>query len=319
MDDDELDLLVGAVDASPDVDLPADRADLALLAEFLERNPDFDTSAPADKLDKLRALQGTDRDVYVPDGDTELDRLIVLLKRHDDLELLAKLLESDDTVALLEGLGHGTGGAAARSAGTTDADEDDDGGGWLSGDDEDDDDFLDHEDLDRFGEWLAYAAGGGLCLLAVLASWFQGITVYKDVDSWVLTVEIANSEVVVGVTAVAALVLGVAVGFVYRIATDEVHEGYRTDLAAATFEVPLFAFIAVGLLYLAAPVVLNLVNVLLVDALIYLVALAVLLVIFGMPLLVAVFVGVGAVVWLPTYAGIVGGSLVGAVPSALTS
>lgn len=315
MTGEQIDTLFDALGRNPDVDLPGDAGDFALVAEFLGRNPGFDHGAHARKLDDLRALQGTDRDVHVPDGDAELERLIGLLKRHDDLELLAKLLQSDGSEAVLEGLGHGGASASASGASTADESGGDDDGGWLSDDDEDEGDFLDHEDLDRFGERLSYVAGGLVCLVAVVASFFQGITVYKDLDSWILTVEVANGEVVLGVTAVAALVLGVGVGFVYRMTVDDVYESYRNDLASATFEVPLFGAILAGLLYLASPVLLNLVNLLLVDAFVYLLGLVIVLAIVGMPLLLALLVALGVVVGIPVYAGIFGGSLFGSLAS----
>lgn len=326
MTGEQTDALFDALGRNPDVDLPDDPRDFSLVAEFLDRNPGYvdrnpghDHGARGERLDKREALQGTDQDVYGPDGDAELERLDGLLERHDDLELLAKLLQSDDLGVVLEGLGHGGASTAAAGASTAapdasaagEADEDD--GGWFS--DDDDDDFFDHEDLDQFGERLSYVAGGLVCLVAVVASFFQGITVYKDVDSWILTVEVANGEVVLGVMAVAALVLGVAIGFVYRVAVDDVHDGYRGDLTAATFEVPLVGAILGGLLYLASPVLLNLVNLLLVDAFVYLLGLVIVLAIVGMPLLVALFVALGVVVGIPAYAGIFGGSLFGRLAS----
>jgi hypothetical protein len=329
MDKAELDVIHEAVRSSPDVDLPTDRRTLAVLGTFLERNPEFDTSAPPEKYDKLWALQGTDRDVYVPEDDADMERLVGALQRHDDLELLAELLEADDTVALLAALGHGDGGGASGGASTggasggattgggTTGDGDDGDGGWLSDDDEDD--FLDHEDLDRFGERLAWAAGGLVCLTALLTAFLTGFTVYKDVDSWVLTVEFHDTGAIIIVASLVALVVSVGVGFVYRAVADEVYEGYRTDLGAAAFEVPLFAFIAAGLLYLVAPILTNLVALNIVDALLYLVGLVIVLFIGGIPLLLGVFLAVGLVVGVPVYAGVFGGSLLGVPLAALRS
>lgn len=241
--------------------------------------------------------------MFVPEDDDALGRLIDLLKRHEDLDLLAKLLEADDPHAVLSALGHGT-------ATSDQGDAEDDGGGWFS---DDDGDLLDHDDLDRFGERLGYAAGGMVCLVALLASWFQGITVYKDVDSWILTVEVANGEAVLAASAATALVLGGCVGFLYRAFTDDAYDGYRSDLAAAVFDVPLFGSISFVALYLFSPVVLNAVNGLLVDALTYLVALVVLLFVAAIPIVVGPSVGVGVVVAVPAFAGIFGGSLFGAL------
>lgn len=314
MDEAELDVIHEAGRSTREVDLPDDRRDLALLGTFLERNPSFDTSAPDEKYEQLRALQGADRDVYVPEDDADMERLIALLKRHEDLALLQELVGADDAVAVLAALGHGDGvGAAgdgiapAGDSGTTS--ESDEGGGWLSDDDEDD--FLDHEDLDAFGERLAWGAGGLVCLTALLAAYLTGFTVYKDVDSWILTVEFHGTNAILLATAVVALLASVSVGFVYRVVADEGYDGYRGDLAAATFEVPLFGFIAAGLLYLVSPILLNLVNLFVVDAVTYLVGLVILLVVAGVPLLLGVFLAVGLVVGVPVYAGVFGGSLLG--------
>jgi hypothetical protein len=134
---------------------------------------------------------------------------------------------------------------------------------------------------------------------------------YKTVDGWVLSVGFHDPGAILIVAAVVALLVGLGVGFVYRIATDEAYDGYRTDLGAAFFEVPLFAFIAAGLLYLLAPVLLSVITLNLVDAVLYLVGLAIVLFIAGVPLLIGVFLAMGVVVGAPAYAGIFGGALLG--------
>lgn len=335
MDEEELDAIHRAVTTSPDVDLPRDRTDLALLGTFLERNPEFDTEAPDEKYDQLWALQGTDRDVYVPEDDARMERLIALLKRHDDLALLQKLLDADDTVALLAALGHGDGGqgggasagaggasagagGASAGGGGASASTDDDDGGWLSSDDDDDEDFLDHEDLDQFGERLAKAAGGVVCLTALVTAFLTGFGIYRDADSWTLSVEFYEPGAIVLAAAFVALVASLGIGFVYRSLADDVYDGYRSDLAAATFEVPLFAFIVAGLLYFVAPIFTNLVALNVVDALLYVVGLAILLFIAGVPLLVGVFLAVGLAIGVPVYLGVYAGSLAGAPLAAVT-
>lgn len=318
--------LAGALGRNPEFDLPSNRRDFLLLAAFLDENPGFDTNADDETLEKLWTLQGTDRDVFVPEDDDALGLLIDLLQRHDDLDVLAKLLQADDPDALLSALGHGTSGASGgtRHAGAagepvgtgepigTDVDEDDGNGGWFSDDDEESD-LLDHENLDAFGERLSYVAGGLVCLVALLATWFQGFTIYRDVDSWILSIEVPNSEVVLLASAVAALVLGVVVGFVYRAFTDDVHEDYRQDLAAALFEVPLMVTGLFLVLYLLAPIVLNAVHGLLGEALVYTVGLAIVLVVFGTVLLAVLGIGIGLVVGLPAYVGVVVGTLLGSL------
>lgn len=319
MDEETLDLLTEVVEHNPDVDLPRSRDDLELLGTFLERNPEFDASAPDERFEKLRALHGADADVYVPEQRADLDRLVDLLQRHDDVELLAALLEADDPAALLTAMGYGTGTAGedvseteAALLGDGDSGDDEDDGGWFS-DDDDEEDMFNPEDLEPPGEKLGYAAGGLICLLVVLASWFQGITVYKDVDSWVLSVEVANSGTVLGVAAVAALAFGLVVGFAYRAMADDIHDGYRQDLAATIFMGPMLGALAGLALYMLAPVLMNLVTFNLVDAVIYLVAVVVVAVIFGTVFLAALGVGVAAVVGLPAFVGVFVGSLFGSL------
>lgn len=138
-------------------------------------------------------------------------------------------------------MGYGTGpGGEASEAETAllDDDGDDGDGGWFSDDDED---TFKPEDLEPPGEKLGFGAGGLTCLLAVLTAWVGALTVYKDVDSRVLSVEVANSGTVMGVAAVAALALGVIAGFVYRATADDVHDGYRQNLTAAIFLGPIVA------------------------------------------------------------------------------
>lgn len=324
MADDLGERIYEALGRNEEVDLPGRRDDFVLLAEFLARNPGFNTAADDGTIDKLGVLRGTDRDVYLPERDADLERLIDLLKRHDDVALLAKLLGADDPGTLLSALGHGAGdGTSERSASTTAAGStagtpDGDGGGPGSDDDEDGS-FLDHEDLDAFGERIAWAAGGLVCLATLVVSFLTGFTVYKEVDSWVLTLELHDGGLVLGATAVAALVFGLAAGFVYRVAVDDVYDGYRRDLAAATFEVPLFGFVLFLVVYLGAPVVLSLIDLLIVDAVVYLVGLAIFVVVLGVPMLVVAFLAVGVVAGLPAFAGIVAGSLLGDPISTVTS
>jgi hypothetical protein len=315
MDEETLDLLGEVVEHNPDVDLPRARTELELLGTFLDRNPKFDADAPDEKFEQLRALHGTDTEVYVPERRADLDRLVDLLQRHDDVGLLAALLEADDPAALLAAMGYGTGPgdevSETEAALLDDGDGDDDGGGWFS--DDDDEEMFTPEDLESPGEKLGFGAGGVICLLAVLAAWVQGITVYKDVDSWVLSVEVANSGTVMGVAAVAALALGLVVGFVYRAKVDDIHDAYRLDLAGTVFMGPMIASVVGLALYMLAPVVMNLVTFNFVDAVLYLVAVVVVAVIFGTVFLAALGVAVGAVVGLPAYVGVFVGSLFGAL------
>lgn len=316
MDEATLDLLGEVVEHNPDVDLPRARTELELLGTFLDRNPEFDAAAPDEKFETLRSLHGTDTDVYVPERRADLDRLVDLLQRHDDVELLAALLEADDPAALLTAMGYGTGPGGevseTEAALLDDGSDDGDDGGWLS-DDDDEEDMFNPEDLEPPGEKLGFAAGGIICLLAVLTAWVGGIAVYKDADSWVLSVEVANSGTVMGVAAVAALALGLVAGFVYRATVDDIHDGYRQDLAATIFMGPMVASVLGLALYMLAPVVMNVVTFNLVDAVIYLVAVVVVAVIFGTVFLAALAVGVGAVVGLPAFVGVFVGSLFGAL------
>lgn len=325
---DEYGRLADALGRNPEFDLPNDRDDFALVAEFLDRNPTFDTAAPDEKIDKLRALQGADRDVYVPERNGDLERLIALLKRYEDLDLLARFLEADDTGALVDALG--IGGATAHPVGaaeTTSPSGDDgapraaeEGLGALIADDEDeedDGDLFGPGNLDPFGERIGHAAGGIVSLFAVALFLLQGVSFdLNDTESWLVAFRAPNGDLVVVATAAVALVAGCVAGFGYRAFVDEPTDGYRQDLTEAIFIVPFVGtLLAIGLYVVGSTAGISLLAGDVAAALGQLVLAVVVLAIVLTPVLVGMLLGVGTVVGAPAFAGVIAGSLLGKLAS----
>lgn len=302
------------VAADPEVDLPRGRAELELLARFLDRNPGFDAAVTDEELDRLRSAPD-DVGVDLPERSADRERLVILLQRHDDVDMLQTVLAVGHTSARGDAQGHQP--VAETDGGPTGETDPDDGDltDELFGTSDEDDDVIDWfipddevtEEMASLGTDLALGAGVVVCLVAIAASLWSGVRLSDG--SPLVFVEVVNLTFVLSTAVAISLVLGIVVGGVFRWTVDEPVEQYRRGIALMFAAVPFVGMVLLMLVQMLSPVVLELLALDLLGAVFDLVLSVVGIAILALPVLAGLMIGVGVVVWLPAIAGITLGTL----------